>query len=546
MSFTSSAGITGPQSNQEAFDLGGTGQTDISRSGRRAEGLTFSELLNETIGKASQSVSDINHGDALQPAHPAATNEMPAGMFRGKIVSTGNPLDLAIDGEGFYVLTDGKRDFYTHTGRFAVDANLNIVDPTTGYRLKRAGSDGEVEGFQTPGSNSIRVPYGMPLPPKATSEIVVSGNLSANAAFSTLQRQKIASDTVYTYDNGTPAEHATQIVRLDQYSGVFASGTITFGGFHKNGEPLNADLSLTVDQSTTLGDIIGHLNTNVLDGATASLTNGRIQVTDDAGGYSKTDMTMSCSGEGSLAMPAYFEILTPGGEQSSNIELTVYDSEGGKHALSAAFVRANVPNTWDLVLTSVGGDIKKINMPDRRVNGINFDAKAGSYRGIGGSDPPQFVVTFASDKANPQTIHINMGTAGRLDGLTQFPGNSTAAARNQDGYRPGTLSTVAVSRQGALVGTFSNGVRKNIGTVQIATFRNNAVLERTSDGYCVSSTGSGMPVVGRAMAGGAGSVRSGALEKSDSDVATDFVNMIHAQSSYRSSDILKDLTGLIG
>ncbi len=97
-----------------------------------------------------------------------------------------------------------------------------------------------------------------------------------------------------------------------------------------------------MDQSTTLGDIIGHLNTNVLDGATASLANGRIQVTDDAGGYSKTDMTMSYSGEGSLATPAYFEISTPGTEQSSNLELTIYDSQGGKHALSAALVSSPI------------------------------------------------------------------------------------------------------------------------------------------------------------------------------------------------------------
>jgi flagellar hook protein FlgE len=139
-----------------------------------------------------------------------------------------------------------------------------------------------------------------------------------------------------------------------------------------------------------------------------------------------------------------------------------------------------------------------------------------------------------------------MGTAGKLDGLTQFAGNSTAAAENQDGYGPGVLSTVDINQKGTVVAAFSNGIKKSIGAVQIATFRSAAALERTPDGYYVPSTGSGMPVIGRAMAGGAGVVRSGALEKSDSDVAADFINMFQARGTYRSNDMLQDLTGLIG
>jgi flagellar hook protein FlgE len=541
MSFTSSASITGPQFDREAFDASG-----ISRPAREGGEASFSQVLNDTIAKPSQPACDINRDEAVQPGHPAKTNEIRTGMSQGKIVNTGNALDLAIEGDGCFVLTDGQRDVYTRTGSFAVDADLSMFDPATGYRLKRAGSEGEIEGFQAPGNSSVRIPYGMPLPAKATSDIAVSGNLSANATYPTPQRQKIVSDMAYTYDNGTPADKTTRIGQVDQYSGVFASGTVIFGGFHKNGEPLDADISLPVDQTTTVGDIIGHLNSNVLDGATASLANGRIQVTDDAGGYSKTDMTMLYSGEGSLATPAYFEMLTPGAEQSSNLELTIYDSQGGKHALSTALVRTSAPNTWDMVLASVSGEVSEIAMPDRRINAITFDADTGSYTGMNGSDPAQFVITFANDRANPQTIRINLGTAGKLNGLTQFAGNSTAAAISQDGYGTGVLSTVAINSQGVLVGTFSNGTRKNIGALQIATFRNAAALERAANGYYLASAGSGMPLVGRAMTGRAGVVRNGALEKSATDVETDFVSMIQAQNGYRPDSILRESTGLVG
>ena len=546
MSFVSSAGITGPQHNREAFDAGGVNDAGISRPGQRAGAANFSELLNESIEKSPQAPSDIGQAVPLDHSRPAATSETSGGLSQGKIVCTANPLDLAIEGDGCFVLTDGRRDFYTRTGSFAVDSNLNIVDPATGYKLKRIGSDGEAGGFQTPGNSSIRVPYSMPLPPKATSEIAVSGNLSANRPFSTLSTQKIASDAMYTYDTGIRAEETTKISELDQFSGVFASGTITFGGYHKDGRPLDGDLSLPVVQSTTLGDIIGHLNDNVLNGSTASLIDGRIHITDNTAGYSKTDMTMSYSGEGSLSTGAYFEILIPGAEESTNVDLNVYDSRGNKHALSAAFVKTHSPNTWDMVLTSITGDISEITMPDRRINAITFDPDTGSLRDSDSSEAARFVITFAGDKSNPQTVRINMGAPGKLDGLTQFAGNSTPVQKGQNGYGPGALSTISVDNHGAVIGTFSNGIRKNIGTVQIAMFRNTAALEHTSDGYFIPTADSGAPLAARAMSGGAGAIRSGALEKSETDVPTDFVNMVRTKNTYRPIDILKESAGLIG
>ena len=88
-----------------------------------------------------------------------------------------------------------------------------------------------------------------------------------------------------------------------------ASGTLTFSGYDKDGTAFDSGLTMAVDGNTTLGDIVDHLNTNVLDGSTASLVNGQIRITDDTSGYSRTDMSMSYSGDGTLTTPAYFEII---------------------------------------------------------------------------------------------------------------------------------------------------------------------------------------------------------------------------------------------
>jgi flagellar hook protein FlgE len=137
--------------------------------------------------------------------------------------------------------------------------------------------------------------------------------------------------------------------------------------------------------------------------------------------------------------------------------------------------------------------------------------------------------------------------------LTQFAGNSTAVAREQDGYEAGSLSTVSVNNGGILIGAFSNGIKKEIATLKIALFQNTAGLETVGSGYLLPSANSGEPVSTQAMSGGAGSIHGGALEKSNADVATEFVNMIQAQNGFQANartirvanEILRELTSLI-
>jgi len=552
MSFALSAGVTGLQAHQKMLDIAGNNLANVNTTAFKSSRITFSELLNETIKKASQPTAGVGGTNPQQIGSGVGIAGISPNMSQGNIISTGNPLDLAVEGEGYFVLSDGQQNVYTRGGSFAVDADSNLIDPSTGYHVQRIGSEGEIDSFQTVGTSEIHVPYDVAMPATATSEIVVSGNLSADATSSVTRTQVITSNLAYTYNNGTAATEATQIDQLDQCNGTFAAGTISIDGYDKDGTAFDTGLTLAVVGTNTLGDIITHLNTNVLDGSTASLVNGQIRITDDTSGYSKTDMALSYDNN-SLTTPGYFEISTVGGEESKNINITVFDSQGGKHVLSGTFVRTDTANTWDMVLTSITGDVNEITMTNRRIEDIAFNAGDGSYAGLSGSDSPQFVMTFAHDTSNPQTIQLNLGTQGKLDGLTQFAGNSTAVAREQDGYEAGRLSAVSVNNEGIVIGAFSNGIKKNIATIEIALFQNTSGLERIGNGYYVPSANSGEAVATQAMTGGAGSIHGGSLEKSNADVATEFVNMIQAQNGFQANartirvanDILRELTSLI-
>ena len=193
-------------------------------------------------------------------------------------------------------------------------------------------------------------------------------------------------------------------------------------------------------------------------------------------------------------------------------------------------------------------------MDNRRIEGIEFDASFGCYSGLNTkAESSEFKVTFAHDTSNPQTIAISMGTAGQLDGLTQFAGNSTVVAREQDGYEAGRLSSVSVNNEGMVIGTFSNGIKENIATLQIALFQNAADLENLGNGYFIPSANSGKVVATQGLSGGAGSIHGGALEKSNADIANEFVTIVQAQKGFQTNartitvanDILRELTNLI-
>ena len=559
MSFALSSGVTGLQAHQKMLDIAGNNLANVNTTAFKASRITFSELLSETIKKASQATAAVGGTNPQQMGSGVGVSGIAPNMAQGNIVNTGNPLDLAMEGEGYFVLSDGSQSLYTRAGVFAVDASSNLVDPATGYTVQRIGSVGENDGFQTPGNSDVNVPYDVAMAASATSAVKVAGNLSADAILPTTQTNMLTSNIAYTTNNGTTATGSTELDQLDQFSGTFGTTTtITASGYDPSGNALS-DTGLTVTGTTTLQDVIDHLNNNVLTSTeqVASLVNGKIRITDVDSGYSLSDIKLAFADDGSasLTMPTYFEVTTVGGDEVKTINITVYDSQGGKHVLSGAFVRTDTANTWDMILTSITGDINDITFDNRRIRGVEFDAGDGSYSGLNATigDLSQFVVTFEHDTLSPQTIAISMGTTGQLDGLTQFAGNSTAVAREQDGYEAGRLSTVSVNNEGILIGAFSNGIKKNIATIQIALFQNTTGLESVGGGYFTPSANSGEAVATQAMTGGAGSIHGGALEKSNADVAIEFVNMIQAQNGFQANartirvanEILRELTNLI-
>jgi len=375
----------------------------------------------------------------------------------GRVVTRGDRLDLAIEGDGHFVVAGEGVTGQLREAAFVVDHAYRIADPTTGLRLQRTGMAGEELGFQTPGDLSIRIPYDRPIPARATTTISYRGNLSADPGSGGCAMLGMGSS--FTVD-GFACDGSALLAEVDQAAGVGDGDRIVISGTNRRGEPVRAELTIQAG-ATTLGDLASAVST-AFEGSTASIHSGELRLRDDEMGYSLTDVTLAYEGAGSLPLPSYFRIYNVGAEATRDTNVDIYDAAGEAHVLSGTFARSR-EGEWDFVLTNVTGEVDGISR--RRVRGIDFD-----YHGVfEGPDPTeaQFRLTFAGQGAE-SVLWLDFGAAGALDALVNFGGPSTAAPDDQDGWTEGGLSSLDVTLDGTLWGRFTNGRTVEIARIDVA------------------------------------------------------------------------------
>ncbi len=547
------AGVSGMKAHQQMIDVAGNNLANLNTIGFKSSRITFSDLLSQTVREASQPTSTVGGINPMQVGSGAAVASIDKDMSQGTLINTGQALDMAIEGEGYFVLNDGTKNAFTRVGTFGVDSNYYLVDPVTGYLVQRQGVVGVSDGFQTTGNNAIRIPYDVALPAKATTTVSYNGNLSADQ--SSVSTHTLRLGSAFTV-GGAAAVGTTEIDKLEQFTGGelggAETGTITITGAQRDGTTIGS-VSFNVAETTTLQDLLDELNLSALfgDDSTATLENGEIFLKDKTSGYSQTNVNMVWSSATTkvLALPYHFQLETPGGNLTQDTTITVYDSLGTAHIINASFVRTDDARTWDLVIKDVSGDVK---LADRRIETIEFQT-TGAYGGLGGTDTATFTLDFVTDGSGSRTVTVNLGTEGKLDGLTQFGQDSTAAGSGQDGYTWGKLLSMSAGTEGTLTGLFTNGIRKDIAQMTMAVFQNPSGLKSMGNNYYESSANSGTALYTKGAANGCGKIRGGMLESANVDVAAQFVQLIQAQNGFQanartirvSTEMLRELTNLI-
>ena len=106
---------------------------------------------------------------------------------------------------------------------------------------------------------------------------------------------------------------------------------------------------------------------------------------------------------------------------------------------------------------------------------------------------------------------------------------------NQDGYASGVLSSVSIGGGGQIDGYFTNGQTSTLGYIVLANFTNTSGLTQAGSNLFSATIESGEAVTNQAGAGGMGTIVSNALEMSNTEIATEFINIITAQRAYQAN-----------
>ena len=111
-----SAGVSGLKAHQTMLDVAGNNLANVNTTGFKGSSVTFAELLSQTVKGASGSSDNLGGTNPQEVGSGVEVSGIRKNMTQGNIVSTGQDLDVAIDGNGYIVLNNGRQDVYTRAG----------------------------------------------------------------------------------------------------------------------------------------------------------------------------------------------------------------------------------------------------------------------------------------------------------------------------------------------------------------------------------------------------------------------------------------------
>jgi len=242
-------------------------------------------------------------------------------------------------------------------------------------------------------------------------------------------------------------------------------------------------------------------------------------------------------------IPTGFDSTDPTGTSHFSTAISVYDSLGNSHLVTAYFTKVDTGvagNTWQWSAVSDGS-------AGSAVMGrgyLGFDT-SGTLTTESATPPAGLPAAFSDfdftgGATQSQAITFNFGTSlaeggTGLDGTTQFGSTSATIFQNQDGYASGALRSVGVNQEGIVTGLFTNGQTRVLGQVALGIFNSPQGLTRMGRNLYAESSDSGQPITGFPNSAGRGRLLPSSLELSNVDLAEEFIRMITAQRGFQAN-----------
>ena len=570
-------GVSGLNANGNSLSVIGNNIANLSTVGFKSSKATFADLISSSITGGS---------GAIQTGIGVALTAVQANFSQGSLSTSTNVLDLAIDGNGFFIVRDTQGGtFYSRAGQFRLNQNNEVVDPS-GFLLQGflADPNGNITGTQ----GNIALPS-TTAPPNPTANSFIAANLNATAAQTGVNAQLVSSASAAGVTtavgnlsfninlNNDGAQTVTVAAGLTQTALATAIQTAVRALTPNIPEHAAAFADFTATYNVGTG--LFTLRSGITGMANVTGSGTSLVVTANGGDTLAANLNLTA---GTSTAGSDFLISNPTGTTNFSTAQTVFDSQGTSHLLTTYFTRIGA-NTWNynivasstdvvgigsnyvapnfdvtLGITRVGAGTLNFNtsgLLDRESPVFSFDT--GTAAGAVGTVPGQLRVDFVGVAPNQlitydfgASVTTNGGTG--LNGTTQFGAQSALVQQTQDGFAAGSLQAFNVDTNGTISGRFSNGQLRALAQVSLARFPDPLGLTRIGKNVFAESGNSGQPIVGPPESAGLGRLLSNQLELSNVDLGEAFIDLIAAQRGFQANsrvitttdEILQELVNL--
>jgi flagellar hook protein FlgE len=175
------AGVSGLRNHQVRMNVVGDNIANVNTIGYKTGRVIFQEALVQNLKGAGRPSGTIGGTNPQQLGLGMQVGAVDNLFQQGGLESTGQVTDLAIQGNAFFVLSDGQGEFFTRAGSFGFDGDSHLVDPGTGLFVLGRTADQTGQIPATAAIDKIRLPFGQQEPARATTEVTLANNLNASA-----------------------------------------------------------------------------------------------------------------------------------------------------------------------------------------------------------------------------------------------------------------------------------------------------------------------------------------------------------------------------
>lgn len=530
--------VSGLTNHQTRMDVIGDNIANVNTIGFKGSRVSFATGFSQLLQPADGPTEARGGRNGIEVGLGMRISSIDRIFEQGNFENTGNRTDLAVQGDGFFIVGAGEDRFFTRSGNFQLDADGALLAAGGRYHVLGRLADKNGQMISSSSVEAIKLPFGEKDPARATTEIEYFCNLNANASTARTYTASIA----FTAE-GNPATAGSEINDLDQTTAPLDDGDIiSVTGTRRDGTAVTVDFTYgEANDGTTLGDLMSRINSEdgfdstSSEGGTISVdASGKLTLRDNLKGTSLTTVSMSfsdgASSQASAMVLPTFVNTEAGMTGTHSASIYAYDSRGDQHKIEITFTQdVSQSNAWTWEIVVDDGAIDEIN---DRLSGnsgtVRFNTDGSLLQFEGGP------LTFNPTEAQGVVINLNGGTVGTFDGITQFASPSTTIALNQDGHGMGVLQDFSVDSSGKITGSYSNGISRTLGQIALARFANPSGLQLAGENIYRATVNSGDAMIGL-ESGNVNQIYSGYLELSTVDLAEQFTDMIIAQRGFQAS-----------